>query len=69
MKQPILLEQLDIPVSLHQELMSAMTPAQKVKILLAQALFGKPNTLLLDEPTNGLEFKIRCLAGAFFDQL
>ena len=52
-----LLEQLDIPVSLHQELMSAMTPAQKVKILLAQALFGKPNTLLLDEPTNGLDLK------------
>ena len=52
-----LLEQLDIPVSLHQELMSSMTPAQKVKILLAQALFGKPNTLLLDEPTNGLDLK------------
>ena len=52
-----LLEQLDIPVSLHQELMSAMTPAQKVKILLAQALFGKPNTLLLDEPTSSMDLK------------
>lgn len=52
-----LLEALDIPVDLHQELMASMTPAQKVKILLAQALFGKPNTLLLDEPTNGLDLK------------
>ncbi|MEG0468366.1 MAG: ATP-binding cassette domain-containing protein [Longicatena sp.] len=52
-----LLEALDIPVDLHQESMSTMTPAQKVKILLAQALFGKPNTLLLDEPTNGLDLK------------
>lgn len=52
-----LLEALDIPVDLHQELMSTMTPTQKVKILLAQALFGKPNTLLLDEPTNGLDLK------------
>lgn len=52
-----LLEALDIPVDLHQEIMSTMTPTQKVKILLAQALFGKPNTLLLDEPTNGLDLK------------
>ena len=52
-----LLESLDIPVELHQELTGAMTPAQKVKILLAQALFGKPDTLLLDEPTNGLDLK------------
>lgn len=52
-----LLEELDIPVNLHQELMQNMTPTQKVKILLAQALFGKPNTLLLDEPTNGLDLK------------
>lgn len=52
-----LLEALDIPVDIHQELMVHMTPAQKVKVLLAQALFGKPNTLLLDEPTNGLDLK------------
>lgn len=52
-----LLEALDIPVDIHQEIMSTMTPTQKVKILLAQALFGKPNTLLLDEPTNGLDLK------------
>lgn len=52
-----LLEALSIPVDQHQELMSTMTPGDKVKILLAQALFGKPNTLLLDEPTNGLDLK------------
>lgn len=52
-----ILEALAIGVDLHQELMSAMTPSQKVKILLAQALFGKPDTLLLDEPTNGLDLK------------
>lgn len=52
-----LLEALQIPVEIHQELMSSLTPTQKVKILLAQALFGKPNTLLLDEPTNGLDLK------------
>lgn len=52
-----LLEALGITVEMHQETMTAMAPAQKVKILLAQALFGKPNTLLLDEPTNGLDLK------------
>ena len=53
----MLLSGLDIPVDLHTSLMKDITPAQKVKVLLAQALFGKPTTLLLDEPTNGLDLK------------
>lgn len=53
----MLLSGLDIPVELHTSLMKDITPAQKVKVLLAQALFGKPSTLLLDEPTNGLDLK------------
>lgn len=53
----MLLSGLDIPVDLHTVLMKELTQAQKVKVLLAQALFGKPNNLLLDEPTNGLDIK------------
>lgn len=39
----------------HQKLMSELTGGEKVKVLLAQALFGKPDILLLDEPTNHLD--------------
>lgn len=53
----MLLSGLGIPVDLHEQMMKELTPAQKVKVLLAQALFGKPNNLLLDEPTNGLDIK------------
>jgi len=52
-----LLLALDIPEALHGKLMKELTGAQKVKVLLAQALFGKPDILLLDEPTNHLDFK------------
>ncbi len=52
-----LLMALDIPEDLHLKLMKELTGAQKVKVLLAQALFGKPDILLLDEPTNHLDFK------------
>lgn len=53
----MLLSGLGIEVELHEHLMKDIPPTQKVKVLLAQALFGKPNTLLLDEPTNGLDLQ------------
>lgn len=50
-----LLQSLEIPEELHEQLMSELTEGQKVKVLLARALFGDPDILLLDEPTNGLD--------------
>ena len=50
-----LLNGLGIETELHYAQMSALTGAQKVKVLLAQALFGNPDILLLDEPTNHLD--------------
>ena len=50
-----LLQGLGIPVEFHQTQMAAMDPRQKVKVLLAQALFGNPDIILLDEPTNNLD--------------
>ena len=52
-----LLTGLGIEVSLHQKLMKDLDGAEKVRVLLAQALFGKPDILLLDEPTNHLDIK------------
>ncbi|MGH9586452.1 MAG: ABC-F family ATP-binding cassette domain-containing protein, partial [Acidobacteriaceae bacterium] len=51
----ILLQGLDIPDELHDRKMSELQGGQKVRVLLAQALFGKPQALLLDEPTNHLD--------------
>jgi ATPase subunit of ABC transporter with duplicated ATPase domains len=51
----ILLNGLDIPEDLHNRKMSALQGGQKVRVLLAQALFGNPDVLLLDEPTNNLD--------------
>ena len=51
----ILLQGLDIPDELHGRLMSELQGGQKVRVLLAQALFGQPQALLLDEPTNHLD--------------
>ncbi|HIY58547.1 MAG TPA: ATP-binding cassette domain-containing protein [Candidatus Tetragenococcus pullicola] len=51
----VLLQGLNIADDLHHQKMSDLTAGQKVKVLLAQALFGKPDVLLLDEPTNGLD--------------
>jgi ATPase subunit of ABC transporter with duplicated ATPase domains len=51
----ILLDGLDVPSSLHERKMGDLKGGQKVRVLLAQALFGKPPVLLLDEPTNHLD--------------
>ncbi|MGL5124050.1 MAG: ABC-F family ATP-binding cassette domain-containing protein, partial [Fusobacteriaceae bacterium] len=50
-----LLMGLGIDSSLHHKYMKELPEPQKVKVLLASALFGKPDILLLDEPTNGLD--------------
>ncbi|MEO8521463.1 MAG: ATP-binding cassette domain-containing protein, partial [Acidobacteriota bacterium] len=51
----ILLQGLDIPDELHERTMGEIQGGQKVRVLLAQALFGQPQALLLDEPTNHLD--------------
>ncbi len=51
----ILLQGLDIPDHLHERLMGEVQGGEKVRVLLAQALFGHPQALLLDEPTNHLD--------------
>jgi ATPase subunit of ABC transporter with duplicated ATPase domains len=51
----ILLQGLDIPEELHSRKMGELQGGQKVRVLLAQALFGHPQALLLDEPTNHLD--------------
>ncbi|AST91822.1 MULTISPECIES: ABC-F family ATP-binding cassette domain-containing protein [Sutcliffiella] len=53
----ILLKGLGIEENLHDKKMAELTGSEKVKVLLAQALFGKPDVLLLDEPTNHLDLK------------
>jgi len=51
----LLLDGLDVESSLHERKMSELQGGQKVRVLLAQALFGSPPALLLDEPTNHLD--------------
>jgi ATPase subunit of ABC transporter with duplicated ATPase domains len=51
----ILLDGLDVPSELHERKMGELQGGQKVRVLLAQALFGNPAALLLDEPTNYLD--------------
>ncbi|GEM03270.1 putative ABC transporter ATP-binding protein YkpA [Halolactibacillus miurensis] len=53
----ILLKGLGIHEDLHDKLMSDLSGSEKVKVLLAQALFGSPDILLLDEPTNHLDIQ------------
>jgi ATPase subunit of ABC transporter with duplicated ATPase domains len=53
----VLLQGLDIPDELHERKMSELQGGQKVRVLLAQALFGNPAALLLDEPTNYLDLE------------
>jgi ATPase subunit of ABC transporter with duplicated ATPase domains len=52
-----ILESLGFPAEIHSELMSTITGGDKVKILLAQVLFPKPDVLFLDEPTNNLDMQ------------
>ncbi|HEU9006236.1 TPA: ATP-binding cassette domain-containing protein [Streptococcus pneumoniae] len=52
-----LLQNLNIPEELHYQNISELANGEKVKVLLAKALFGKPDVLLLDEPTNGLDIQ------------
>jgi ATPase subunit of ABC transporter with duplicated ATPase domains len=52
-----LLDGLDIPEPLHNKKMGELQGGQKVRVLLAQALFGQPQALLLDEPTNYLDLE------------
>jgi len=59
-----LLVGIGIPLDQHQGPMSAVAPGWKLRVLLAQALFGAPDILLLDEPTNNLDIdSIRWLEG------
>ena len=51
-----LLSNLEIPEQLHDTLMSDLDGKQKVRVLLAQALFGNPDVLIMDEPTNDLDY-------------
>src|SRR6201988_3620900 len=53
----ILLDGLDIREEIHERKMSELQGGQKVRVLLAQALFGKPEALMLDEPTNYLDLE------------
>ena len=53
----VLLNDLGIEPDKHYKLMKELEPKDKVKVLLAQALFGNPDILLLDEPTNDLDLK------------
>jgi len=52
-----LLNGLGIDTDLHYKIMSELTGSEKIKVLLAQALFGNPDILLLDEPTNHLDLE------------
>ena len=63
-----LLNELDIPEEYHNMMMADLDAKRKVKVLLAQALFGNPDVLLLDEPTNNLDIKtVRWLENYLLD--
>ena len=53
----VLLNNLGITEEMHQKKMKELEGGEKVRVLLAQALFGNPDVLLLDEPTNNLDIK------------
>jgi ATPase subunit of ABC transporter with duplicated ATPase domains len=63
-----LLAEAGIPTALHNGLMREVAPAMKLRVLLVQALFSRPDVLLLDEPTNNLDINsIRWLEGVLND--
>ncbi len=64
-----LLQGLGLETDMLYMQMSALTESEKVKVLLARALFGQPDIILLDEPTNGLDIKSIKLAGGFLNGL
>ena len=51
-----MLSEIGIKESLHEKKMDTLEPGEKIRVLLAQALFGNPDILLLDEPTNQLDY-------------
>ena len=55
--------------TLHYKYLKELTGPEKVKVLLAQALFGNPDILLLDEPTNHLDLDAHRMAGGVSYQL
>ena len=65
----ILLQGLDIPDALHERKMGELQGGQKVRVLLAQALFGHPQALLLDEPTNHLDLGFDPLAAGISESV
>ena len=64
----ILLSDLGIKAEFHNTIMKDMSGKQKVRVLLAQALFGKPDNLLLDEPTNHLDITTKEWFFSFLQQ-
>ncbi|MFC1566999.1 ABC-F family ATP-binding cassette domain-containing protein [bacterium] len=54
-----LLRNLDIPPEVHEQKMKELPGSEKVKVLLAQALFHNPDILIMDEPTNNLDIKTK----------
>ena len=64
-----LLSNLGVKESKHDLLVKDLDSAEKVKVLLAQALFGSPDILLMDEPTNDLDAENDRLALQFFGRL
>lgn len=64
-----LLLSMEIPVESHNQLMKSIAPGWKLRVLLAQALFGNPEIILLDEPTNNLDINaIRWLENVINNQ-